>query len=232
MYDKLAGMTGTALTEAEEFFKVYRLEVLAVPTHEPMVREDHPDFVFKTHAGKFKAVVDHIETLNAEGRPILVGTTSIERSEQLSALLRRRGIKHEVLNAKNHEREAQIVAEAGKPGAVTVSTNMAGRGTDIILGGDPSSETEPGAWQAAHEEVVAKGGLCVLGTERHESRRIDNQLRGRSGRQGDPVKRASTARWKTRYSLASPAAWWDAWSARHSPKMPRWRAACSPRAWR
>ena len=186
MYAKLAGMTGTALTEAEEFFKVYGLEVLAIPTHNPMVREDHPDFVYKTHAGKFKAVVDHIAELNDEGRPVLVGTTSIERSEQLSALLRRRGIKHEVLNAKNHEREAQIVAEAGKPGAVTVSTNMAGRGTDIILGGDPSSVTEPSAWQRAHDEVVGKGGLCVIGTERHESRRIDNQLRGRSGRQGDP----------------------------------------------
>ncbi len=186
MYGKLAGMTGTALTEAEEFFKVYKLEVIAVPTNAPMVREDHQDLVYKTHAGKFKAVVDHIEELNTEGRPVLVGTTSIERSEQLSGLLRRRGIKHEVLNAKNHEREAHIVAEAGKPGAVTVSTNMAGRGTDIVLGGDPSSETEPGEWRRAHEEVVAKGGLFVIGTERHESRRIDNQLRGRSGRQGDP----------------------------------------------
>ncbi len=186
MYAKLAGMTGTALTEAEEFFKVYKLEVLAVPTNAPMVRGDHPDFVFKTHAAKFRAIADHIEELNTVGRPVLVGTTSIERSEQLSGLLRRRGIKHEVLNAKNHEREAQIVAEAGKPGAVTVSTNMAGRGTDIILGGDPASQTEPGAWQHAHEDVVAKGGLYVIGAERYESRRIDNQLRGRSGRQGDP----------------------------------------------
>ena len=186
MYAKLAGMTGTALTEAEEFFKVYKLEVLAVPTNAPMVRGDHPDFVFKTHAAKFRAIADHIEELNSNGRPVLVGTTSIERSEQLSGLLRRRGIKHEVLNAKNHEREAQIVAEAGKPGAVTVSTNMAGRGTDIILGGDPSSQTEPGAWQHAHEDVVSKGGLYVIGAERYESRRIDNQLRGRSGRQGDP----------------------------------------------
>ena len=186
MYDKLAGMTGTALTEAEEFFKVYGLEVLEVPTNAPMDRLDHPDFVYKTHDGKFRAVVDHIAELNGEGRPVLVGTTSIERSEQLSALLRRRGIKHEVLNAKNHEREAQIVADAGKPGAVTVSTNMAGRGTDIILGGDPSSQTEPGAWQHAHEDVVSKGGLYVIGAERYESRRIDNQLRGRSGRQGDP----------------------------------------------
>ena len=186
MYAKLAGMTGTALTEAEEFFKVYGLEVIAVPTHMPMVRQDHPDLVYKTHDGKFRAVVDHIAELNAEGRPVLVGTTSIERSEELSARLRRRGIKHEVLNAKNHEREAQIVAEAGKPGAVTVSTNMAGRGTDIILGGDPSSQAEPGAWRHAHEEVVARGGLYVIGTERYESRRIDNQLRGRAGRQGDP----------------------------------------------
>ena len=186
MYAKLAGMTGTALTEAEEFFKVYGLEVLAIPTHEEMIRIDHPDFVYRTHAAKFRAIADHIEELNAEGRPVLVGTTSIERSEQLSTLLRRRGIRHEVLNAKNHEREAQIVAEAGKPGAVTVSTNMAGRGTDIILGGDPSTEAEPGAWRQAHEEVVTKGGLYVIGAERYESRRIDNQLRGRSGRQGDP----------------------------------------------
>ena len=186
MYDKLAGMTGTAITEAEEFFKVYKREVIEVPTHRTMIREDHPDLVYKTHAGKFKAVVDHIEGLNRDGRPVLIGTTSIERSEQLSGLLRRRGIKHEVLNAKNHAREAEIVAEAGKPGAVTVSTNMAGRGTDIILGGDPSSQAEPGAWQQAHDDVVAKGGLYVIGTERHESRRIDNQLRGRSGRQGDP----------------------------------------------
>ncbi len=147
------------------------------------------EFDLLLHRAEFEVVpftADHIEELNAEGRPVLVGTTSIERSEQLSGLLRRRGIKHEVLNAKNHEREAQIVAEAGKPGAVTVSTNMAGRGTDIILGGDPSSQTEPGAWQQAHEEVVAKGGLYVIGAERYESRRIDNQLRGRSGRQGDP----------------------------------------------
>ena len=186
MYDKLAGMTGTALTEAEEFFKVYGLDVVAVPTHRTMIREDHPDFVYKTHAAKFKAVVDQIAELHADGRPVLVGTTSIERSEELSGLLRKRGVKHEVLNAKNHEREAQIVAEAGKPGAVTVSTNMAGRGTDIILGGDPSTAPDHEAWQQAHDEVVAKGGLHVIGTERHESRRIDNQLRGRSGRQGDP----------------------------------------------
>ena len=185
MYGKLAGMTGTALTEAEEFYKVYKLEVVSVPTHREMVRQDHSDFVYKTHAAKFKAVVDQIAELQEEGRPVLVGTASIERSEQLSGLLRRRGVKHEVLNAKNHAREAQIIADAGKPGAVTVSTNMAGRGTDIILGGDPSAR-DPDEWRRAHEEVVAKGGLCVVGTERHESRRIDNQLRGRSGRQGDP----------------------------------------------
>ena len=186
VYKKLAGMTGTALTEAEEFYKVYnKLEVVSVPTNQPMIRIDHPDFVYKTHAGKFKAVVDRIAELQGEGRPVLVGTASIERSVQLSGLLHRRGVKHEVLNAKNHEREAQIIADAGKPGAVTVSTNMAGRGTDIILGGDPSAQ-DPEEWSRAHDEVVAKGGLCVIGTERHESRRIDNQLRGRSGRQGDP----------------------------------------------
>ena len=185
MYGKLAGMTGTAITEAEEFYDVYKLEVVSVPTHKEMVRRDHPDFVYKTHAGKFQAVIDQIAELQEEGRPVLVGTASIERSEQLSGLLRKRGVKHEVLNAKNHEREAQIIADAGKPGAVTVSTNMAGRGTDIILGGDPSAQ-DPEEWSRAHEEVVAKGGLCVVGTERHESRRIDNQLRGRSGRQGDP----------------------------------------------
>ncbi len=186
MYKKLAGMTGTAMTEAEELYKVYGLDVVAVPTNMPMARRDFPDYVFKTHAAKMRAVVDSIVELHEAGRPVLVGTGSVERSEQLSGLLRRRGVKHEALNAKNHEREAQIVAEAGKPGAVTVSTNMAGRGTDIILGGDPSTASSEGEWREAHDEVVAKGGLVVLGTERHESRRIDNQLRGRSGRQGDP----------------------------------------------
>ncbi len=185
-YEKLAGMTGTALTEAEELFKVYGLDVVAVPTNKEMIREDHPDYVYKTHAAKFKAIVDHIVELHEAGRPVLVGTGSVERSEELGEILRRRGIKHEVLNAKNHEREAQIIAEAGEPGAVTVSTNMAGRGTDIILGGDPSMAESPEEWQKAHDEVIAKGGLYVLGAERHESRRIDNQLRGRSGRQGDP----------------------------------------------
>ncbi len=186
MYAKLAGMTGTAMTEAEEFYKVYGLDVVAVPTNKPMARRDFPDFMFKTHSAKLRAVVDHIEELHQAGRPVLVGTGSVERSEQLSGLLRRRGVRHEVLNAKNHEREAHIIAEAGKPGAVTVSTNMAGRGTDIILGGDPSTAESEEAWRKAHDEIVGKGGLYVLGTERHESRRIDNQLRGRSGRQGDP----------------------------------------------
>jgi len=186
MYPKLAGMTGTAVTEAEEFFKVYKLEVVAMPTNVPMIRTDEPDFVYKTEAGKFAAVAEHIQLLHEEGRPVLVGTVSIERSEHLSEMLRKRGVPHEVLNAKNHEREAQIVSEAGRLGAVTVSTSMAGRGTDIILGGDPKMADSPEQWQRDHDDIVAKGGLFVLGTERHESRRIDNQLRGRSGRQGDP----------------------------------------------
>ena len=186
MYPKLAGMTGTAVTEAEEFSKVYRLEVVAAPTHMPMVREDYPDLVFRTHAAKFRAVADHIQELHEEGRPVLVGTVSIERSEELSEMLARRGIPHEVLNAKNHEHEANIIAQAGRPGAVTVSTSMAGRGTDIILGGDAKAAGSEEAWQRDHDQVVDDGGLFVIGTERHESRRIDNQLRGRSGRQGDP----------------------------------------------
>jgi preprotein translocase subunit SecA len=186
MYEKLAGMTGTAVTEAEEFFKVYKLEVVEIPTNKPMTRVDQVDLVYKSEQGKFTAVVDHIAELRNSGRPVLVGTASIERSEHLSELLDRRGIRHEVLNAKNHEREAEIVAQAGKPGSVTVSTNMAGRGTDIVLGGDPKVADSPAAWQKDHDTVVGMGGLFVLGTERHESRRIDNQLRGRSGRQGDP----------------------------------------------
>ncbi len=186
MYEKLSGMTGTAMTEAEEFHKVYGLEVMAIPTHRPMVRQDYPDLVYKTAAAKVTAVVEQIEELHAAQRPILIGSGSIEHSEELSEMLRRRGIKHEVLNAKNHEREAEIVANAGKPGAVTVSTNMAGRGTDIVLGGDPKLATSPEQWQLNHGAVLEMGGLYVIGTERHESRRIDNQLRGRSGRQGDP----------------------------------------------
>jgi preprotein translocase subunit SecA len=186
MYPKLAGMTGTAVTEAEEFYKVYKLDVFTIPTHMPVVREDMPDLIYKTEEAKYRAAADRIAELSEHRRPVLVGTVSIERSEHLSEMLRRRGVPHEVLNAKQHEREANIVAQAGRPGAVTVSTNMAGRGTDIILGGSPSIAESQEAWQQAHDEVVAMGGLFILGTERHESRRIDNQLRGRSGRQGDP----------------------------------------------
>ncbi|MCL6644771.1 MAG: preprotein translocase subunit SecA [Dehalococcoidia bacterium] len=170
LYEKLAGMTGTAETEAEEFHKIYGLDVVVIPTHRPMIRVDHPDVVYINERAKFNAVVNEIEELHRIGRPVLVGTTSIEKSEYLSSLLTRRGIPHEVLNAKHHEREALIVAQAGQRGAVTIATNMAGRGTDIKLG--------PG--------VAELGGLHVIGTERHESRRIDNQLRGRAGRQGDP----------------------------------------------
>jgi preprotein translocase subunit SecA len=169
-YDKLAGMTGTAITEAEEFHKIYGLDVVVIPTHRPMVRTDHPDLIYKSEKAKFEAVIDEIVEMNKESRPVLVGTVSVEKSERLSTMLERRGVKHNVLNAKQHEREAAIVAEAGQPKAVTIATNMAGRGTDIVLG--------PG--------VKEIGGLHIIGTERHESRRIDNQLRGRSGRQGDP----------------------------------------------
>ncbi len=170
MYDKLAGMTGTAATEAEELFEIYKLEVLVIPTHRPIAREDFPDFVYRTADAKWRAVIEDIADKHAAGRPVLVGTVAIETSEFLSELLHRRGIPHEVLNAKQHAREAQIVARAGQRGAVTIATNMAGRGTDIKLG----------------EGVAGLGGLHVIGTERHESRRIDNQLRGRTGRQGDP----------------------------------------------
>lgn len=194
-YTHLAGMTGTAVTEAEEFQKIYNLEVVVIPTHNPMIRIDSSDAVYKTSRAKISAVVTDIEQAYAHGQPVLVGTTSIEKNEILSQLLKRRGIKHEVLNAKNHTREAQIIAQAGKKGAVTVATNMAGRGVDIILGGDSPKHADgrpmTGAkeykeWELAHKEVVKLGGLYVIGTERHESRRIDNQLRGRSGRQGDP----------------------------------------------
>jgi preprotein translocase subunit SecA len=170
MYEKLAGMTGTALTEAQEFHEIYKLDVVTIPTHRPMVRKDHPDLVFKNLKGKFKAVADEIAEHHRRGQPVLVGTVSIEKNEMLSEMLKRRGVVHEVLNAKNHEREAEIIARAGQKGAVTIATNMAGRGTDIQLG----------------PEVPGLGGLHVLGTERNESRRVDNQLRGRSGRQGDP----------------------------------------------
>jgi len=170
LYQKLAGMTGTAVTEAEEFDKIYRLEVVVIPTHKPMIRQDFPDAIYKTEDAKFKAVIDEILEQHERGRPALVGTVSIEKSERLSRALQKHGITHQVLNAKYHEREAAIIAQAGQPGAVTIATNMAGRGTDIVLG----------------EGVAQAGGLHIVGTERHESRRIDNQLRGRSGRQGDP----------------------------------------------
>jgi preprotein translocase subunit SecA len=205
MYDKLAGMTGTADTEAPEFAKIYDLDVTVMPTDRPMVREDLPDVVYKTRREKFQAVVEEIKERNAKGQPILVGTISIETSEMLARMLERQGVKHNVLNAKQHEREAEIVAQAGRHAAVTISTNMAGRGTDIILGGNPEmlalarckegrDDPEFGDWVARYEaecaegreKVVAAGGLHIIGTERHESRRIDNQLRGRSGRQGDP----------------------------------------------
>jgi preprotein translocase subunit SecA len=170
LYTKLAGMTGTAVTEAEEFDKIYKLQVVVIPTHKPMIREDNADLIYKTEDAKFNAVADEIQEVASAGRPVLVGTVSVEKSERLARLLEKRGVRHEVLNAKQHEREALIVANAGQPGAVTIATNMAGRGTDIVLG--------PG--------VAVGGGLHIVGTERHESRRIDNQLRGRSGRQGDP----------------------------------------------
>ncbi|HBX75273.1 MAG TPA: preprotein translocase subunit SecA [Acidaminococcaceae bacterium] len=170
MYKKLAGMTGTAKTEEQEFQKIYGLDVVVIPTNKPMIRTDYPDVIFKTKAAKYRAVVNEIVNLHKDGRPVLVGTTSITQSEDLSALLKKQGIPHNVLNAKYHEKEAMIVADAGQPGQVTIATNMAGRGTDIVLG----------------EGVAEKGGLHILGTERHESRRIDNQLRGRCARQGDP----------------------------------------------
>jgi len=178
MYQKLAGMTGTAATSAEEFDKVYGLEVIIVPTNEPMIREDLPDRVYKTEKGKFEALVREIKERQLKGQPVLVGTTSIEKNEYLGKLLDREGVPHQILNAKHHQREGEIIAQAGKLGAVTVATNMAGRGVDIVLGGNPPDEK--GA-----KEVVELGGLRVIGTERHEARRIDNQLRGRSGRQGD-----------------------------------------------
>ncbi|MCK2221163.1 preprotein translocase subunit SecA [Actinomadura sp. ATCC 31491] len=214
LYDKLAGMTGTAATEANEFHQTYKLGVVPIPTNRPMIRKDQADVVYKTEDAKFNAVVEDIKERYERGQPVLVGTTSVEKSERLSKALKRRGVPHEVLNAKNHAREASIIAEAGRKGAVTVATNMAGRGTDIMLGGnsefradlelrqrglDPVETPEEyekaypealekarAAVKAEHDEVTELGGLYVLGTERHESRRIDNQLRGRSGRQGDP----------------------------------------------
>jgi len=200
LYRKLSGMTGTADTEAPEFLEIYGLEVTVIPTHKPMVRKDNPDFVHLTQNDKFKAIIEDVRECVERDQPVLVGTTSIETSELVSSVLQKEGIEHQVLNAKQHEREAHIVAQAGRPGAVTIATNMAGRGTDIVLGGSLEAELQAlGAeadeatrervkteWQARHEKVVAAGGLHIIGTERHESRRIDNQLRGRSGRQGDP----------------------------------------------
>jgi preprotein translocase subunit SecA len=211
LYDKLSGMTGTAMTESEEFYKIYGLEVVAIPTHREMIREDEPDLVFGTEQDKFNALIEEVVEMTEAGRPVLVGTTSVEKSEILSEMLRRRGIAHEVLNAKFHEKEAPIVAQAGRSGAVTIATNMAGRGTDILLGGNPAgmasadlhrrginpAEAPPEVYQQAlesakaecaadHDRVVEAGGLHIIGTERHDARRIDNQLRGRAGRQGDP----------------------------------------------
>jgi preprotein translocase subunit SecA len=211
LYDKLAGMTGTAMTEAEEFHKIYELEVVAIPTHKDMIREDETDLVYRNEGGKFNAVIDEIVEMQEAGRPVLVGTVSVEKSEVLSTMLKRRGIKHETLNAKFHEKESGIVAQAGRTGAVTIATNMAGRGTDILLGGNPAglaseilhkrglnpAEVDKATYDAAyaearaitdedHDRVVEAGGLHIIGTERHDSRRIDNQLRGRAGRQGDP----------------------------------------------
>ncbi len=200
MYKKLAGMTGTADTEAYEFQQIYGLEVVVIPTHRAMVRKDEADVVFLKQKPKFDAIVEDIKESYERGQPVLVGTASIEMSELLSDLLRKERVPHEVLNAKQHEREAHIVAQAGRPKSITIATNMAGRGTDIVLGGSldaelgqlaegtPDSEREriKSEWKARHEEVIGLGGLRIVGTERHESRRIDNQLRGRSGRQGDP----------------------------------------------
>lgn len=179
MYDKLAGMTGTAATEAEEFASIYDLDVVEIPTNKPIARDDHVDRIYKNEQGKWKAVVQDVKELQEKGQPVLIGTVSIEKNEVLSSMLAKAGVKHGLLNAKNHESEAQIVAQAGRKGGVTLATNMAGRGVDIVLGGNPSTPEE-------QEEVKKLGGLHVIGTERHESRRIDNQLRGRSGRQGDP----------------------------------------------
>ncbi len=187
LYTKLAGMTGTASTEGEEFWKIYKLEVVEIPTNAPMLRAEMTDLVYRDERSKYAAVVREIEERHERGQPVLVGTTDISKSERLSEMLTRKALPHEVLNAKQHEREAGIIAEAGRAGAVTVATNMAGRGTDIVLGGNPESlDISQKEWEADHKKVVELGGLHIVGTERHEARRIDNQLRGRAGRQGDP----------------------------------------------
>ncbi len=185
MYEKLAGMSGTAVTEAEEFHKIYELEVVVIPTNKDMIRKDEGDRIYKDEESKFRAVVNEIVDVHKTGEPILIGTVSIEKSEKLSDMLKRKGVKHQVLNAKKHQEEAGIVAQAGRLGAVTVATNMAGRGVDIVLGGVREDRDEAD-WQKEHEKVLELGGLYIIGTERHEARRIDNQLRGRAGRQGDP----------------------------------------------
>ena len=185
LYNKLSGMTGTALTEAEEFFDIYKLNVISIPTHKKMIREDFNDQIFRTEKEKNFAILKKVEECNKKGQPVLVGTTSIEKSEKISNILKRNKIMHNVLNAKQHEKEAMIVADAGKAGMVTIATNMAGRGTDIQLGGNKSIEKNEEI-KINKQKVKSSGGLCIVGTERHESRRIDNQLRGRSGRQGDP----------------------------------------------
>jgi preprotein translocase subunit SecA len=184
MYEKLAGMTGTAVTEAEEFHKIYDLEVVIIPTNKPLIRIEHPDQIYRDEKVKFAAVTREIKQLHDQKRPVLIGTTSIEKSEYLSDLLKRNGVPHQVLNAKHHEKEAAIIAQAGRLEAVTVATNMAGRGVDIILGGTPE-ERDEAEWQKEHDKVIELGGLHIVGTEHHEARRIDNQLRGRAGRQGD-----------------------------------------------
>jgi preprotein translocase subunit SecA len=203
MYKKLAGMTGTAETEASEFMHIYKLQIIVIPTNRQIQRKDNPDLVFKNRAGKVKAIINKIIDSHAKGQPVLVGTASIESSEYLSELLKIKKVPHNVLNAKHHEREADIVAQAGRYGTVTIATNMAGRGTDILLGGNAEflAKQEVSEEDERYEEVLKKyklqceeekkkvlevGGLFIIGTERHESRRIDNQLRGRAGRQGDP----------------------------------------------
>ncbi len=185
LYQKLAGMTGTAATEAEEFKKIYNLDVIQIPTNKPLIRKDENDLIFKTKASKYAALAAKVEQLHQLGQPVLIGTTSIEYNQVVSSLLHKKNIPHQILNAKNHQSEAEIISKAGIKGAITVATNMAGRGVDIILGG-PKANRDKKDWQKDHQEILKLGGLAVLGTERHESRRIDNQLRGRSGRQGDP----------------------------------------------
>ncbi len=186
LYKKLSGMTGTAETSAEEFLKVYGLDVIVIPTNRPVIREDHSDLIFQTEKGKFKAIAKKVKELNEKGQPVLIGTISIEKNELLSVYLKQEGVSHVILNAKNHEKEGEIIAQAGKRGAVTIATNMAGRGIDIKLGGPMRAEGEGVSVEEEYEFVKSVGGLFVMGTERHEARRIDNQLRGRSGRQGDP----------------------------------------------